>query len=154
MHCFSTCITRPFADVLALAKQALERHGLAILGQVDMREALQGYAAVDFGPYVILSACSLRLAKSAALLADDEIGPMLLINLVVRERRQSSVEITAVDPTATLGSLNDVDMIRTSNDLRCQLRSVFEEIAAMAELEPVPLGHAVRPLSAPAGAAA
>jgi uncharacterized protein (DUF302 family) len=66
MHCFSTSVARPFSDALALAKQTFERHGLAILDQIDMRKVLQDYAAVDFGPYAILSACSLRLAKQAA----------------------------------------------------------------------------------------
>ena len=154
MHCFSTCITRPFGEALTLAQQALERHGLAILGQVDVRKALQGYAAVDFGPYVILSACNLGLARRVALSADDEIGPLLLSNVVVRERRQGTVEITAVDPAATIGLVNDVDMIQTANDLRCRLREVIEEIAALAEPKPVPYGQAVRPPSAPAGAAA
>jgi uncharacterized protein (DUF302 family) len=153
MRCFSTCISRPFSDALALAEQALERHGLAILGQVDVRKALQGYAAVDFGPYVILSACSLRLAKSAALLADDEIGPMLLSSIVVRERRQGMVEITAVNPAATIGSLNDVVMIQTANDLRCQLQAAVEEIAALAGFEPAQHSQAVRTRLAPAGAA-
>ena len=153
MHYLSTCIARPFTETLALARQALERHGLAILGQVDVRKALQGYTAIDFGPHVILSACSLRLAKSAALSADDKIGPLLLSSIVVRERRQGGVEITAVDPAATIGSLNDVDMIQTANDLRCRLRSMIEEIAALAEPKPVP-HDAVRPPSAPAGAAA
>jgi len=153
MHCFSTCVARPFADALALAKQTLERYGFAVLGQVDVRKALQGYAAVDFGPYVILSACSLRLAKNAALSTKDEIGPMLLNNLVIRERRQGMVEITAVDPAATIGSLNDVDMIQTANDLRCRLRAAIEEIATLAECEPVPRAQAACPPSAPTGAA-
>ena len=153
MHCFSTCIARPFTAALVLAKQALERHGLAILGQVDVRKALQGYAAVDFGPYVILSACSLRLAKNAALSTKDEIGPMLLNNLVIRERRQGMVEITAVDPAGTIGSLNDVEMIQTANDLRCRLRTAIEEIASLAEYEPVPRGRAVCPPSMPMGGA-
>jgi uncharacterized protein (DUF302 family) len=154
MHCFSTCIARPFAEALALAKLALERHDFAVLGQVDVREALQGYAAVDFGPYVILSACSLRLAKNAALSADDQIGPMLLSNLVVRERRQGMVEIAAVDPAATIGSLNDVDMIQTANNLRCRLRTAIEEIASLADAGPVPRGRAVCLPSVPTGAAA
>ena len=153
MHCFSTCVARPFAEAVALAIQALERRGFAILGQVDVRKALQGYAAVDFGPYVILSACSLRLAKNAALSTKDEIGPMLLNNLVIRERRQGMVEITAVDPAATIGSLNDVDMIQTANDLRCRLRTAIEEIATLAECEPPPRAQAACPASAPTGAA-
>src|SRR5215471_1792738 len=153
MHCFSTCVARPFAEALALAIQSLERRGFTILGQVDVRKALQGYAAVDFGPYVILSACSLRLAKNAALSVDDEVGPMLLSNVVMRERRQGMVEITAVDPAATIGSLNDVDMIQTGNDLRCRLRAAIEEIATLAECEPVPRGQAACPPSVPTGAA-
>jgi uncharacterized protein (DUF302 family) len=149
MHCFSICIARPFGDVLALAKQTLQRHGLAILGQIDVRKALQNYAAIDFGPCAILSACSLRLAKKAALSADDEIGPVLLTNVVIRERCPGTVEITAMDPTATMGSLNDVDMIQSANDLRCRLRAGIAEIDGLARFKSQSHGPTV-----PEGAAA
>jgi uncharacterized protein (DUF302 family) len=144
MHCFSTCLATSFGEALSLTKQALEHHGFAVLGQTDVRKALQGYLAVDFRPYAILSVCNLKLAK-AAIEADDEIGAMLLSNVVVHERAAGCVDISVVDPAVTVGSLNHVAMIQLAKELRCQLRAAIDEIEALAELRPVPLGDAVRP---------
>jgi hypothetical protein len=61
---------------------------------------------------------------------------VLLSNIVVRERRPGTVEIAAMDPAATIGSLNDVDMIHTTHDLRCRLRTAIQEIDALAGFKP------------------
>ena len=142
MHCFSTRVATRFDDALALTKQALQRHGFAVLGQTDVGKALQAHLSTDFRPYVILSACSLRLAKGA-LEADDEIGPLLLNNVVVQERDAGCVEISVVDPAVTIGTLNHVAMIHLAHELRTQLRSAIGEIEASAAFAPVALVAAV-----------
>jgi uncharacterized protein (DUF302 family) len=135
MHCFSKHVVRPFAEALACTKEALERHGFAVLGEIDVRKALKGYLGADFRPYVILSACSLKLAKDA-IDADADSGPMLLSNVVVQECAEGYVEILVIDPAATIGTINDVRMIQVAAKLRRQLSAVIDEIDTLAEREP------------------
>lgn len=128
MHFLSRCVSRNFSEALDLTRRAFKHRGLAVLGEIDVRKALQGYVSADFGPYVIFSVCCLELAKNA-LPADDEIGPMLVSNVVVQQRR-GNVEMAVMDPVATIGSLNHVVMVQVANDLRCRLQAVFDEVDA------------------------
>jgi uncharacterized protein (DUF302 family) len=131
VHYFSRCVAKSFAGALAVARQALERHGFAILAQIDVHKTLKERLRVDARPYVILSACSLKLARDA-LAADEEVGPMMLLNVAVQERDDRSIEISTVDPATTIGTINHVDVIRAATELRKQLQAVFDEIEASA----------------------
>ena len=131
MHYLSRSIAKSFAHTLAVTRQALERHDFAILAQIDVRRTLKKRLGVDRRPYVILSACSLRLARDT-LSADDEIGPLMLHAVVVQERDDGCIEISTVDPTATIGTINHVDVIRAAKELRRQLQAAFDEIDALA----------------------
>jgi uncharacterized protein (DUF302 family) len=128
MHFISRCITKNFPEAMALAKRALERHGFAIVREFDIRQALQAYAPVDQGPCVILNTCCPAL-MSDALSVDEEIGPQVLTNIVVRQRRDG-VEISVVDPATTIGTVNHVVMIQMAGNLRCRLQAAFEEMNA------------------------
>jgi uncharacterized protein (DUF302 family) len=99
-----------FEDAVITTKQALKRHHLAVLAEIDMGKALRRNLAVGFRPYLILSACSPQLALRS-IQADNEIGSILLCNVVVQQHRDGRVEISAADPAATIGTTNHVDLM-------------------------------------------
>lgn len=55
----------------------------------------------DFYNYTILGACNPQLAYDA-LQAENKIGTMLPCNVIVQERESGTVEISAVDPAASM----------------------------------------------------
>jgi uncharacterized protein (DUF302 family) len=142
MRCFSKCVPRSFAESLAITRRALERHGLAIVSQADVRQALQHHVSSEFGPYVILGACCLELTRKA-LSSDEETSLMLPSSNVVVQQQRGAVEVAAMDPAAMIGALDDVVMIQMAIDLRCRLQAAVDEIAA--ECAPAPPGRSVSP---------
>jgi uncharacterized protein (DUF302 family) len=56
---------------------------------------------VDFRLYRILGVCNPQMAYKA-LQAEDKTGTMLPCNVVVQQRADGKVEISAVDPVASM----------------------------------------------------
>jgi uncharacterized protein (DUF302 family) len=127
MHFFSKSVAMTFPQALAAAKQALKRHDFAILAEVDVREALKQHLAVDFRPYVVVSACSLKLLRRT-LQADGQKAPVWLSNVVVQDQGQGYVDVSAVDPACSVGTINDIDAIYASNELRGLLLAAIGEL--------------------------
>ena len=97
MYYFSNSTDMSFDDAVASTRQALKRHHFAIVAEIDLGEVLRRQLAVDFRPYVIISACSPQLVPQT-IEADNEIGSILLCNLVVQQHRDGRVEISVADP--------------------------------------------------------
>jgi uncharacterized protein (DUF302 family) len=129
MHFLSTYVSIGFVDALAAAKEALKHQGFAILAEIDMRQVVKERLSVDLRPYLILSACSLPLVHRA-IKADDAIGSMLLCEVVIQERGDGYIEISAADPAYTIGTINHVEMISIAQELQSLLRKVMAEIEA------------------------
>ena len=132
MHYFSKSVWMNFEDAVGAARQALEGHHLKILAEIDLRHAFKRHLAVDFRPYLILSACSLPLAHRA-IQANGEIGSILLCNVVVQQQAEGHVEISAVDPDATIGAINDVELMWTARELRSLVQQAVEGVETLAE---------------------
>lgn len=151
MHYFSKSVRMSFEDALAALRQTLRCHHLEILAEIDLRHALRRHLAVDFRPYVILSACSLPLAHRA-IQADDNIGVILLCNVVVQQHEEGHVEISAVDPDTTIGTINHVDLMWTARALRSLVQQAIDDVETPAKSQRLlrhgeaadrPLAHAV-----------
>ena len=127
MHYLSKSAAMSFEDAVAATKEALKYYRLAILAEIDLGKALRRELAVDCRPYVILNACSPPLARRAIEL-DGEVGSILLCNVVVRDRGDGLVEISAVDPLATIGTINHVEFFSVARELRSLLQQVIDAI--------------------------
>ena len=63
-----------------------------------------------------------------ALLADDKIGTMLPCNVVVQELLSGKVEVSAVDPVASMQAVENPALAETAMKVREMLRQVIDEI--------------------------
>lgn len=120
MYYFSKSTNMSFEDAVATSREVLKRHQFTILAEIDLRKTLRRHLAVNFRPYIILSACSPQLARRA-IEADDAIGSILLCNVVVQQHRDGHVEISAADPAATIGTINHVELMWVARELRSMI---------------------------------
>jgi uncharacterized protein (DUF302 family) len=127
MRYLSKSVTMKFAEAVAATKETLNRQHLAILAEIDLGNVIREYFSVDFCPYLILSTCNLQLAQQA-IQAEDEIGSILLCNVVVQQYRDGRVEISAADPTATIGMINDVEVIWIARQLRSLVQKAIDDV--------------------------
>jgi uncharacterized protein (DUF302 family) len=134
MHYLSKSVTASFEDAVDATKEALRRRNLAILAEIDVDHVLRTNLGIGFRPYVILCACSLPLARQA-IEADSDIGSILLCNVVVQQHRDGRVEISVADPTATVGTINHVELIWIARRLRSLVRDAIADAGALTRFQ-------------------
>ena len=96
----------PLEQAVQKVKEALKDEGFGILTEIDVKATLQKKLDVDFRNYRILGACNPSFAYQA-LQAEDKIGTMLPCNVIVQETAEGVVEISAVDPVASLQAIDN-----------------------------------------------
>ena len=94
---FSKTVNDDFDTAIEKVTGELKKEGFGVLTQIDVQDTLKKKLDVDFRKYKILGACNPHFAYEA-LLAEDTIGTMLPCNVIVQERKDGKVEVSAVDP--------------------------------------------------------
>ncbi len=104
---FSKTVNENFDTAIEHVTGELKKEGFGVLTQIDVQETLKKKLDVDFKKYRILGACNPNFAYQALQL-EDKIGSMLPCNIVVEENPDGTVEVSAVDPVASMiGVKND-----------------------------------------------
>jgi uncharacterized protein (DUF302 family) len=97
--------THTFEETLAALPMLLEAEGFGVLTRIDVKGTLKSKLGAEFRKYEILGACNPQLAH-LVLSQDLEIGTLLPCNLVVYEDDGGQTVVLAVDPSATIASVN------------------------------------------------
>jgi uncharacterized protein (DUF302 family) len=124
---FSKTLNLPFAQAIQHVTDALARKGFGVLTTIDVRATLKKKLDVDFRPYTILGACNPQFAYQA-LQSEDKIGTMLPCNIVVQDVGKGEVEVSAVDPVASMAAVNNSNLAPIANEVRDLLKQVIAEL--------------------------
>ena len=84
-------------------------------------------SAPVFRPYRILGACSPPLAYRALQL-EDKIGTMLPCNVIVQEHADGTVEVSAVDPVASMQAIENPALAEVAKEVQAKLRRVVNQL--------------------------
>lgn len=125
---FSKTVNLPFDKAVAATTEALKNHGFGVLTQIDVKDTLNKKIGADFRPYLILGACNPKLAYEALTL-EDKIGTMLPCNVVVQQRPEGVVEISAVDPVASMSAIPNEKLGAVAGKVRELLKQVVADVA-------------------------
>ncbi|MBL0181933.1 MAG: DUF302 domain-containing protein [Chitinophagaceae bacterium] len=124
---FSKTIHANFDDAIATVTEALKAEGFGILTEIDMKATLKKKLNVDFHNYKILGACNPPFAYRA-LLAEDRIGTMLPCNVIVQEKEEGQVEVSAVDPAASMKAIENDELHDIAIEIRRRLQKVIQQL--------------------------
>ena len=124
---FTTRISGSFDEVLESVIQRLANEGFGILTQIDVQATLKKKLGVDFRKYVILGACNPPFAYRA-LQAEPKIGLMLPCNVVVDELAPVEIEVSAIDPVASMTAVTNPDLEPIAKEIRQKLKGVIESL--------------------------
>jgi uncharacterized protein (DUF302 family) len=124
---FSKTIKGSFDNAVQKVTEALKKEGFGILTEIDIKATLKKKLDVDFYNYKILGAFNPPYAYKA-LLAENKIGTMLPCNVIVQERVQGKVEVSAVDPVASMLSIENEDLREIATEIRVKLHSVIAQL--------------------------
>lgn len=124
---FSRKISVPFDEAVARTIEALKREGFGILTDIDVSATLKSKLGEDFRAYRILGACNPQLAFHALKL-EDKIGTMLPCNVIVQEHPGDGVEISAVDPVASMQAIENPGLAKEAKQVQAKLRRVIDNL--------------------------
>lgn len=116
-----------FEDAIVKTVEALKGEGFGVLTEIDLKATLKKKLDVDFYKYTILGACHPEMAYQA-LQAENKIGTMLPCNVIVQEREPGTVEVSAVDPAASMMAVESASLEKVATDVREKLNRVIESI--------------------------
>lgn len=103
-------------DVDARARKALTDHGFGILTEVDVKATMKKKLDVEMPAYRILGACNPKMAHQAIGI-EPRVGAMLPCNVILREI-EGGVEVSAVDPVASMQAIDNPDLHAVANQVR------------------------------------
>jgi uncharacterized protein (DUF302 family) len=124
---FTRTIDVSFDQAIAAVTQALSEKGFGVLTTIDVKKTLKSKLDVEFRPYTILGACNPNFAYQA-LQSEDKIGTMLPCNVIVQQREDGKVEVSAVDPVASMQSIDNPDLGSIAQNVRELLREAIESL--------------------------
>jgi len=124
---FSKIIHEKFETVVQKVTEALKNEGFGILTEIDLKATLKKKLDVDFYNYIILGACNPPFAYKA-LIAEDKIGTMLPCNVIVQEKKAGQVEVSAVDPVASMQAIENIELADIANEIRARLQKVISKL--------------------------
>ena len=116
-----------FDEAIEKVTEALKAEGFGILTEIDIKATLKKKLDVDFYNYKILGACNPPYAYKA-LLAEDKIGTMLPCNVIVQEKVLGQVEVSAVDPAASMQAIDNNALADIATEIRGRLQKVIEQL--------------------------
>jgi uncharacterized protein (DUF302 family) len=105
-----------FEAVDARARAALETHGFGILTEIDVKATMRKKLDVEMPAYRILGACNPRMAHQAISI-EPRVGAMLPCNVILREI-EGGVEVSAVDPVASMQAIDNPDLHAVAGQVR------------------------------------
>ena len=127
----ATTLQGPLEERIRQTEAALKEEGFGVISRIDIQEALKTKIGVNFRPYTILGACNPALAH-AALKLEDKVGTMLPCNVVVQARDDSSSEVAAIDPVASMQAIANPKLVEAADEVRQRLSRVIQSLETEA----------------------
>ncbi|PHS28180.1 MAG: hypothetical protein COA85_03935 [Robiginitomaculum sp.] len=122
---FSKTLDLPFDEAADHARAVIADHGFGVLTEIDVSATLKKKIGADLRPYLILGACNPKMAYQA-IQAEDKIGLMLPCNIIVQQKEDGKVEISGVDPIASMQAVQNTALEETATKVRAMLKEIIE----------------------------
>ena len=124
---FSKTLKGDFDELTAKVTDALKEEGFGVLTEIDVQKTLKNKIGVDFRRYHILGACNPHFAHQA-LQAEDKIGVMLPCNVILQDKGEGNVEISAVDPIASMQAVENESLGAVATEVQAKLKRVIDSL--------------------------
>jgi len=122
---FSKIIVSPMDKAIDLVTRALAAKGFGVLTTIDVAATLKKKLDVEFRPYVILGACNPGFAYEA-LQNESRIGTMLPCNVILQQIDDRHIEVSAVDPVASMQAIDNPGLASIAGQVRDLLKQSVE----------------------------
>jgi len=122
---FSVTLDCTFDEAIEKATAALKDKGFGVLSTINVQNAMKEKLGEDINPYTILGACSPKHAFQA-IAAENKIGVMLPCNVLVQQKDDGKIEISVVDPAASMSAIEN----ETLGAVALEVQDLLKDVAA------------------------
>lgn len=123
----SKIINADFDTAIDKVKEELAKEGFGVLTDIDIKSTFKNKLGIDFNNYRILGACNPGFAYEA-LKSENRIGTMLPCNVIIQEHDNGEVEVSAVDPVASMMSVGNDELGDIATAVRTKLKRVIDSL--------------------------
>jgi|SRR5690606_26082718 len=124
---FSKIVTGDWQKIKENVIAKLKEQGFGVLTEIDMKTTLKNKIGVDIMRYEILGACNPPFAYQAVT-AEENIGLMLPCNVVLKEVGDDQVEVSAVDPIASMQAVKNDNLGEVAQQVQDKLKQFIETL--------------------------
>jgi uncharacterized protein (DUF302 family) len=126
-YSFNKILHGSFDEAVNRVVDELKKEGFGVLTDIDVQMTLKKKLDVDFRKYRILGACNPPFAYQA-LLAESRIGTMLPCNVIVQETEQGNIEVSAIDPIASMQGIENPELKAIADQVQAKLKKVVQNL--------------------------
>jgi uncharacterized protein (DUF302 family) len=123
----SKTVNLSFEDAINKVVDELKKEGFGVLTEIDVKETLKKKLDVDFRKYRILGACNPPLAYKA-LQTEENIGVMLPCNVIVQQKDDGSIHVSAINPMVAMKSVGNENLNEVAVQVSEKLGRVIDNI--------------------------
>ncbi|GAA5522827.1 DUF302 domain-containing protein [Aliifodinibius salicampi] len=124
---YSATTDKSFDEAIDTVANLLKEEGFGVLTEIDVKETLKKKLDIDFKKYRILGACNPHFAHKA-LRSEDKIGVMLPCNVIIEEHESGQVEVSAVNPVASMQAVENEELHPIADEVRSRLEKVINQL--------------------------
>lgn len=122
---FATTLPGTMESVEEKTRAALKEKGFGVLTEIDIKATLKAKLDKDLPGYKVLGACHPPSAYEA-IMSEAHIGLMLPCNVILRDVGGGHVEVSAVDPVASMQAVENKSLGAVAMDVRTRLQEVIQ----------------------------
>ena len=114
------------AEIDERARRALADAGFGVLTEIDVKATMKKKLDLEMPGYTILGACNPTMAHQAIGI-EPRVGAMLPCNVILRQT-DSGVDISAIDPVASMTAIDNAELRTVAGQVRDMLAEVVAAI--------------------------
>lgn len=124
---YSKTVKGEFDEVINKVTEELKNEQFGVLTQIDFSGTLKKKLDADIPRYTILGACNPGFAYKAYQ-QEPKIGTMLPCNVIVQDVGDGNIEVSAVNPVASMESVKNDLLFEVAVGVKAKLESVIDAL--------------------------
>lgn len=124
-YTISKTLNKKIDDTVKTLSAVLKEEGFGVITEIDLKEKFKEKLNINFRRYTILGACNPALAYEAIQI-EPNIGVMLPCNILVQEKENGEVEVSAINPLSSIGAVENDRLQSLAKTVSEKLQKVVE----------------------------
>jgi uncharacterized protein (DUF302 family) len=124
---FTKILSGSMDQVESNVRAVLQENGFGVLTEIDVTATFAKKLDKKIRPYKILGACNPQFAYQA-IEAEDKIGVMLPCNVILQQKSEGEVEVSAVDPMSSMQAIENPQLGEIAQQVQDLMKKVIEDL--------------------------